>query len=158
MFLGHIERTLEIKAPPEKVWAVLTDWDRLREWAKSVEKFEVTSNQRSGVGMTFHEVGLVARWRYDAHCEITEFAENKTFAWHSTEFVESNIFGRPKGTKGEGSWKLKLTEAGTQLTYSAEYELPFSIFGKIIDRFFLRGRYEKQVDGWIENIKSLVKK
>lgn len=61
--MSHIGRTAEIKAPVEKVWAILTDWNRLREWAKTVEKFEVTSKQRSGVGMTFHEVGVIAGGR-----------------------------------------------------------------------------------------------
>ena len=151
-FLGRVERTLEIKAPVEKVWAFMTDWDRYREWAKSVEKFEVTSKQRSGVGVTIHEVGVLAgRYRYDVHHEITEFVENKIIA---SRVVSGK--GVRKGTKI--SWTMKPTKVGTQLTYTSDYEVPYSIFGKIIERLIFRGRFEKQVEGWMENIKSLVEK
>jgi len=154
MFLGHVERTAEIKAPVEKVWAILTDWDRLREWAKSVEKFEVTSKQRSGVGMTFREVGVIAggrAQRYDARCDVIEFVENKIIAWR----VTSGDKWVRKGNRT--SWTVKPTEVGARLTYTSDYEVPYSIFGKIIDKLF-RGRFEKQVDGWMENIKSLAEK
>ena len=109
----HVERTLEIKAPVEKVWAFMTDWDRLPEWAKSVEKFEITPEQRSGVGMTCHEVGVLACYlKYNIHTEVTEFVENKIITWR----VVSGK-GARKGAKG--SWMMKPTKEGTQLTYAA---------------------------------------
>ena len=146
----RVERSLEIRAPVERVWALMTDWDRLPEWAKTVEKFEITSKQRSGVGMTSHEVGVLAgRWRYDIHWEATEFVENEVIACR----VVSGK-GVRKGTKV--SWTMKPTKEGAQLTYTSDYKVPYSIFGKIIERLIFRGRFEKQVDGWMENIKSLV--
>lgn len=151
--MGHVERTLEIKAPVERVWAFMTDWERIPEWTKSVEKFEITSKQRSGVGVTSHEVGVLAgRWRYDIHSEATEFVENKVIAWR---VVSGDAVVR-KGTKV--SWRMKPTKEGTQLTYTSDYEVPYSIFGKIIERLIFRGRLEKQLEGWMENIKSLVEK
>lgn len=151
--MGHVERTLEIKAPVEKVWAFMTNWDRVPEWAKTVEKFEITSKQRSGVGMTSHEVGVLAgRWRYEYDGEVTEFVENEIIAWR----VVSGDKVVRKGTKV--SWTLTPTKVGTQLTYTSDYEVPYSIFGKIIERLIFRGRFERQIDGWMENIKSLVEK
>ncbi|MFQ6085182.1 MAG: SRPBCC family protein [Candidatus Bathyarchaeia archaeon] len=148
-----MERSLEIKAPVEKVWAFMTDWDRYPEWTKSVEKFEITSKQRSGVGMTSHEVGVLAgRGRYDIHSEATEFVENRIIAWC---VVSGDKLVR-KGTKV--SWMMKPTKVGTQLTYSSDYEVPYSIFGKIIERLIFRGRFEKQLESWMENIKRLVEK
>ena len=143
---------MEIKAPVEKVWAFMTDWDRLPEWAKTVKKFEITSKQRSGVGMTCHEVGVLAGYlRYDIHSEVTEFVENKIIAWRV-------VSGKGVREGNKGSWMMKPTEAGTQLTYTSDYEVPYSILGKIIERLIFRRRFEKQVDGWMENIKSLVEK
>jgi len=79
----------------------MTDWDRYPEWAKSVEKFEVTSKQRSGVGVTIHEVGVPAgRHRYDVHHKITEFVENKIIAFRITS---GDKLVR-KGSKG--SWTI----------------------------------------------------
>ena len=146
----HVERSLEIKAPVEKVWAFMTDWDRLPEWAETVKKFEVTSKQRSGVGMICHEVGVLAGFlKYDIHSEVTEFVENKIIAWR---IVSGK--GVPKGAKG--SWMMKPTEVGTQLTYTSDYDVQYSIFGKIIERLVFRRRFKKQVDSWMARIKSLL--
>ena len=102
--------------------------------------------------MTCREVGVLAGWlRYDIHTEVTEFVKNKIIAWR----VVSRK-GVGKGAKG--SWMMKPTEAGTQLTYAVDYEVPYSILGKIIERLIFRRRFEKQVDGWMENIKNLVEK
>ena len=77
----HVERSWN-RGAVEKVWAFMTDWDRLPEWAKTVKKFEITSKQRSGAGTTCHEVGVLADLqRYDIHSEVTEFVENKVIAW-----------------------------------------------------------------------------
>ncbi|MFQ6077346.1 MAG: SRPBCC family protein [Candidatus Bathyarchaeia archaeon] len=89
--MGHIEVTSEIKAPVERVWAFMTDWDRVPEWTKSVEKFEITSKQRSGVGMTFREVGFLAGRRYEYEGEVTDFVENKVIA-------------SPRGSSSEIRW------------------------------------------------------
>lgn len=145
--MGHVERTSEIKAPVEKVWAIVTDLERIPEWAKDVKKEEITSKQRSGVGTTFREVGVMYGRRYELDAEMTEFVENKKFAFRTTS-----------GTKWKGSWTLKPTKAGTQLTYAADYNLGYSIFGKIFDKLSFHGRMEKRIDGWMENIKSLTEK
>ena len=45
-FLGRVEKSIEIKAPPEKVWEMLA-LDRLLEWEegyqKDIESVEYTS-------------------------------------------------------------------------------------------------------------------
>lgn len=44
---SRLERTFEVKAPLEKVWATMTDVESFPEWAKGVEKEEITSKRRS---------------------------------------------------------------------------------------------------------------
>ena len=57
--MEYIEKTIEIKAPVEKVWALISDLERILEWAKGyAQKVVITSKQRTGVGTTTHEIGV----------------------------------------------------------------------------------------------------
>ena len=39
------------QAPPEVVWALITDWERQDDWMLEASDFTVTSEQREGVGV-----------------------------------------------------------------------------------------------------------
>ena len=51
MFLTRVEWSIEIKAPPEKVWP-LHFWDRVPEWNDMVKEAKPTSEKRGEVGAT----------------------------------------------------------------------------------------------------------
>ena len=102
--------------------------------------------------MTFREVATDPYGRrYELDFEVTEYVENRMMAFRNTSRVRGM-------SKWEGSWTLEPTEAGTQLTYAADYELAYSIFGKIFDRISFHGRIERQIDGYLENIRRLAEK
>jgi hypothetical protein len=55
MFLGKIERSIEIKAQPEKIWAIVF-WDRVPEWFDIIKKVEHTSEIKDGLGATAYVI------------------------------------------------------------------------------------------------------
>jgi len=143
--LERIEKTIEIKAPVEKVWALIFDLERIPEWAKGyTEKEIITSKQRTGVGTTTHEVGVSFGKPYEKDFIVTEWVEKEKISFKSTS-----------GWPWHGSWIMKPTEEGTLFTYVADFDLPFKaerlreVFGK---------RYEKLIQEWIQNIKNIVEK
>ena len=46
----EIERTIDIAAPPDKVWAVMSDVERWPEWTASVTTVELFDNRPFEVG------------------------------------------------------------------------------------------------------------
>ena len=148
--MGHIERTIEIKTPPEKVWLLITDFERLPEVVPEVEKFTITSYRRSGAGMIVRQIGVESSGRYQYDFEVTELIENKKIVLKSI-----SAKGAVSGTKWEVSWTLNPTKIGTQLTYAADYKFPilFRIFGRSAIK-----RLETQVEGWLKNIRSKLEK
>ena len=52
--MAEIEESIEIAAPPERVWAVLNDLDRVGEWVAEHQGFPdgAPGELREGVGYT----------------------------------------------------------------------------------------------------------
>ena len=143
--MDHVEKTVEIKAPPEKVWALISDLERIPEWAKGyTEREEITSEQRTGVGTTTHEVGVAFGKRYEKDFVVTEWEEKRKIAYRSAS-----------GWPWKGSWTMKPTEAGTMFTFAVDFELPFEVERL---REVFRKRYEKLLEEWVQNIKNIVEK
>lgn len=143
--MDHIEKTIEIKAPPEEVWALLSDLERIPEWAKGYTEREViTSKQRTGVGTTTHEVGVAFGKPYEKDFIITEWVEKEKISFSSTS-----------GWPWKGSWIMKPTKEGTLFTYVVDFELPYGV-EKLKASF--REKYEKLVEEWTRNIKNIVEK
>jgi len=144
-FLDHVEKTVEIKAPPEKVWELISDLERIPEWARGyVQREEITSAQRRGVGTTTSEIGVSFGKGYSKTFKVIEWVEKEKITFRSTS-----------GWLWKGSWVMKPTEAGTMFTYSVDFELPP---GMERLRLSFYKRYEKLIEEWIQNIKNLVEK
>jgi len=51
----RVEASIEIAAPPKKIWPFLIEPEKILKWFTLLKKFEYTSEQRSGVGTQFYE-------------------------------------------------------------------------------------------------------
>ena len=49
-----VQDSIDIAAPPEKIWPFLVEPERILKWYTLLQKFEYTSEQHSGVGTTFY--------------------------------------------------------------------------------------------------------
>lgn len=143
--MAKIERSIDINAPPHKVWPLLF-WDRLPEWLDLFKNVECTSSEKRVVGATFHARGEAANVKTEFDVEITELVENEKAIWRSTG---GNF-------TGFGTTILKKTETGSRITFTIDYELPYSILGKIIDKFMVSGEIEKGFERGLEKLKKIL--
>ncbi len=149
--MGRIEKSIEIKASSEKVWEMLA-LDRWPEWmVEGWKNAEYTSEVRVPkdkyrVGASAHIYELNTKYDF----EITESLENEKITFLS------------KGT-GEGKVTMTITyilepaEEGTKLTYAMDYEVPWGILGKGLDKLGHRSG-EKTVEKELEKLKSILEK
>ncbi len=146
--MGRVEKSIEIKAPPEKVWEMLA-FDRFPEWMDSVKSVAYTSEVRTSedkyrVGASAHVIAEEGEF----DLEIMENIENEKISsrWRGTGQVRNTIV----------TYTLKPTEAGTEMTYAVDYEMPWGVFGKFLDKLFAQRNAEKIIEKESKKLKSIL--
>lgn len=143
--MAKLTKSIEIEASPEKVFAFINDMEKTNEISKGFSEGEYTSKGPIGVGTTLHVVGRAGGQQVEFDMEITEFVKNKKVAMRT---IGASKF------KMQGSQTLEPTAKGTKLTNTMNYELPYSILGKIVDKLKVSKDLEKSMEKDLKNIKK----
>ena len=99
---NHIAMSLLIKAPIEKVWAALADWDSHGDWMLQT-KVEVTSQIREGVGTTIAAFTGIGKLGVMDHMVVT--------SWQPPHICD--VLHTGKIIKGTGRFELVAIDADT---------------------------------------------
>ena len=150
--MSRIEKSIEINQAQEKVWKLLTDFNRTAEIADGIERFETSSDPPLGRGSTVQQVGFVSGYKYEFILKVTEFVENEKIVFENTS---TRVSGREFGIKMEVSWLLKPIDNGTQLFFIIDVELP--IFLRVFSGTAVN-LMEKQVESWLKSYKNELEK
>ena len=145
----RIERSIEIKAPPEKVWEMLA-LDRQAEWMGEWKSAEYTSEVRTPedkyrVGASAH----VTEKHGEFDLEITESLENEKITARSKGKYKYPWMGGGKMTMTV-TYTLKTAGEGTKLTYAMDYKI------STID--LAKGTLAKSIEKSLGKLKSIVEK
>ncbi len=147
--MGKFVIDAEIKAPLEKVFAFISD-------PKSNEKvfpeedevrIEMLSKEPLGVGTRFRFTGLLAGQKISSVAEYSEFEKNR-------RFVERQTKGDMK--KWRQTFVFEPTGKSTKVNLTTEYQLPYSILGKIIDRLKAGKEIQTSVKAAMEKAKGIL--
>jgi len=141
-----IQRSIEIKAPPEKVWPLLLEPEKILKWFNLLQKFEYTGDKRSGVGTTFYYEEKSSGQLMKLNYVVTEWVENKKLAFSVTS-------GSLK--KDDQVWSIEATPAGSRFTMFEDLEMPMGIIGKIIGALFGGMMIGKNIEKILGNLKKL---
>ena len=141
-----VNKSIEIAAPPEKIWPFLVEPDKILKWCITFLKFEYTSEQHSGAGTTFYLEEKAGGPLMKLNFRITEWIQNEKIAFSMT----SGNF-----VKGYNqSWTVQAIPSGSKFTFMEEVTLPFGIIGKIMGPVAQRGS-EATVEKMLPKLKSL---
>ena len=95
----HVERTVNINAPPARVWAVMMDVERWPEWTKSVRGVQRLGGGPFGLGS---EARLRVRGGPASVWRVTEFTEGQSFTWESDTAGVHSRASHVIDSEGEG--------------------------------------------------------
>ena len=139
--MPRMSRTIEIRAPPEEVFTYLDDIKNVGMHMASSSmammggkmSSQVISKNKTGRGATYRLRGGVLWMPIDLTETVTKWTEGREKEWETV--------GSPKIIVM--SWYrmhfvLTLAERGTHVYFEIEYELPTSLFGKILGKLLAR--------------------
>ncbi len=139
--MPKIEKSIEVNAPVEKVYAVLQQVEQFPQFLPYVKSVSVVENNPPDVvldwAVTAPGVGMEVRWR----------------ARHTTHPDAYTITVKPEGDSLVslfGEWRAEATETGSRLIASLEYEAKVPpMFAAIAQK-----AVDEIVNGWLQGFKK----
>ena len=145
--MTRIERAIEIDAPPERVFELLTDLDRLQEWATIAGDTDNPPAKPLAQGAT---------WKHKVKVAGVELESDWTVAAiDAPRFVEYDATGTA------GAW-LKMRQRvapsaqGSRVELEVDYELPLGALGQAVDKLVVERRNEREAEESLQNLKSIL--
>jgi len=143
--LARIERSVKVDVRPEKAFSYLKDLENMPAWMASCKSHKITSKKRYGLGTTTHCVMVQAGRTIEWDSVVTEYLENQKMSWHCE-----------KPSRNDGTFEFKPAQKGTEITFVMDYDLPYSIFGALIDKLRVRKDIEKSIDDGLRKLKEIL--
>ena len=92
----RVGASIDVSAPPDAVWAFITDPARFLHFMSGVTRWEVMSDQRSGMGARYRMLMRVGSAEVGGLVEVVEYDEPNDMAWTSVT-----------GLDQRGRWRLR---------------------------------------------------
>ena len=143
----RVERAIEIKAPPERIWPFFIEPEKIMKWFTLLRKFEYTGDKRDSVGTTFYYEEKSGPRLMKFNFKVMEWVENETLAFIMTS-------GPLK--RDDEVWSIKATPSGSIVKLTMDVEMPWGTIGKIMDALFVGRIVGKHEEEMLVNLKTLV--
>lgn len=113
--MAKVEESIQIKASPEEVWAVIMDPNRLGDWVTAHKKVEDAPAGELAMGDEFRQKLRVVGPSFKVRWKVIEVDEPSVAVWEGKG---------PGGTKADVRYELSVENGGTRFDYSNNFELP----------------------------------
>ena len=140
--MATIHKALDIDAPAERVFEMLTDPKRILEYAPGVISVEDIRQTEQHLGDSFRATYSVLGVHFPMTFTATEYEQPTRL---TTRFEG--------GMKGTWSWLLEPRGTSTHLTTSMEYEMAGGMLGKAMNAVLVERMNEKNAERLLENLK-----
>jgi uncharacterized membrane protein len=111
----RVRASVTVAAPPERVWAVVSDPGRVLSYMSGVTRWEVVSEEPTGLGARYRILMRVGSAEVGGLVEIVEWVPDCELAWTSVT-----------GMDQRGRWRLRETGEGRT---RAELRLAYGVAG-----------------------------
>ena len=138
--MTKIVRKFEVGVSPDRVYAAVSAPEKWPQWAGFVR-------QATTQGTKTHWIYDMGGMKVESDSEVKEDNPNDVY-W----FEQTKGFMKSGGTK----FQIASTNDGSSVTWTTEYQLPYSYLGKLIDKLRAQKQFEKAIDESIPNLKKLL--
>jgi len=141
-----VERTVEIAAPPERVYEIVMDPSRLADWVTMHDHLEGAPPRRLERGSKLTQCLRLAGRRFNVRWTVVKNEPCERVVWE----------GRgPLASRARVEYAFAPDGDGTHFSYLNEYDFPGGALGRIAGRAVARVT-QKELDGSLHRLRSLV--
>jgi carbon monoxide dehydrogenase subunit G len=145
--MGRVEQTVEISAPPETVWSILSDPTSIPKLIPDVISNEVDPAGPLVLGQKAHLTGKMAGRKVEFFSEATEVVPNKKLV----------ITQRPGGLfkAFSNTVALQPTKKGSRVTQTFQYQVSMGYLGKALSSLVVNRFVNKNARAYLKNLKEI---
>jgi carbon monoxide dehydrogenase subunit G len=141
--VSGVTSSIDIAAPPEDVWAVVMDPERLEEWVTIHRKLESHSPTSMEQVLCLRGVNFHVSWELEAS------DRPRHAKWRGKG---------PARSKAETEYRLSARDGGTRFDYRNEFKAPFGPLGAAASRALVGGVPEREAIASLQRLKALVER
>ena len=145
--MASIRREIEISAPPERVWEVLIDPERLPQYNVTIVEVHDPTGPLDEVCASYDAVAKVYRRRIEGRWEVTDVTPLRRIV---------QIGAGAAGAKATVNGTIEPSGDGTRAAVEVDYQLPAGFLGEVANKLFVERSVERDVRNTLENLKALV--
>ena len=139
---------ITINAPPEKVWQMVMDADRIGDWVTIHRKMETADPGPPREGMTMQQTLCLRGANFKVNWELTECEDGRVAKWEGKGPVRSRARTEYHLTPdGNG---------GTNFHYVNEFKAPGGPLGKVASKALVGGLPQREAERSLAQLKSLL--
>jgi carbon monoxide dehydrogenase subunit G len=141
--MSEVTTSIQIDAPPEAVWDVVMDAERLEEWVTIHRKLVEHTEDSMEQVLCIHHVSFHVKW------ELARNERPHHACWK----------GRgPARSKAETEYTLRAVDGGTRFEYRNEFKAPLGPLGAAASRALVGGVPEREANASLQKLKNLLEK
>jgi uncharacterized protein YndB with AHSA1/START domain len=145
-----VTASIDIDAPPERVWDAMLDPDHLDEWVTIHRRVNHRDPGPPRKGFEMHQTLHVRGASFKVHWTLTEAERPDHATWE----------GRgPAHSYARTSYRLASRDGGgTRFDYENEFKAPGGILGAAASRVIMGGVPQREANRSLERLKALLEK
>jgi len=141
-----VQQSIEVAAPPERIWALLVEPDNILKWYPTLQTYQYEDPGKRGPGAKVYAEEKASGMLMKLHFEVADWVENRTLALHMTSGT---------GVKGyDQRWAVEPLPTGSRFTFEEHVELPYGVLGRMMGKVGQRSS-EGHVREMLAKLKAL---
>jgi uncharacterized protein YndB with AHSA1/START domain len=146
--VSRVTAAIEIDAPPDKVWEVLMDPERLGDWVTIHREVDRISDRPLQGGSTLRQELCLRHVNFHVRWTVDEAKPYEVAVWDGKG---------PARSKAHSVYRLRPNaNGGTRFEYENEFTAPLGPLGAAASRALVGGLPQREANATLANLKRLI--
>ena len=145
--MTEVVTTIDIAAPPERVWALAMDPNCLSEWVTIHRRLHGHDDGPPHTGYEMVQTLHLRGVNFKVHWELVAFDEGRHAEWHG-----------PARSHAETEYGLTPVDGGTRFDYRNVFTAPLGPLGRVASRALVGGLPRREADASLRKLKALAER